>query len=79
MRRAASVAGSFDGWIFMTKAFHFLAARLAEPTTWRGLIFISSSVGLVLKPELQAAIIAAGMALAGLIGVLVPDPATPAE
>lgn len=62
----------------MTKVFRFVAARLAEPTTWRGLLFIATSVGIVLRPELQNAIVAAGMALAGLVGVAVPDP-VPAE
>jgi hypothetical protein len=63
----------------MTKLFRFAAARLSEPTTWRGLLFIGTSVGIVLKPELQNAIVAAGMALAGLIGVVVPDPAPTAD
>lgn len=63
----------------MTKVFRFIAARLAEPSAWRGLLFIATSVGIVLRPELQNAIVAAGMALAGLIGVAVPDPSPAAE
>lgn len=62
----------------MKRILSTLAVSLSQPSAWRGLLFIGTSVGLVLKPELQNAIIAAGMALAGLIGVVIPD-ATPAE
>jgi hypothetical protein len=55
-----------------------LAVSLSQPSAWRGLIFIASSVGLVIQPELQNAIVAAGLALAGLVGVVIPDPAAPA-
>jgi hypothetical protein len=63
----------------MTKLFSTLAVSLSQPSAWRGLLFIGTSVGIVLRPELQNAIVAAGMALAGLIGVVVPDPAPTAE
>jgi hypothetical protein len=59
-------------------AFKFILARAAEPSSWRGAIFILSSLGVVLQPQVSAAVIAAGMAVSGLIGVLVPD-AAPAE
>jgi hypothetical protein len=61
----------------MKRLFSTLAISLSQPSAWRGLIFIGSSVGLVLNPELQNAIVAAGMALAGLVGVLVPDTIAP--
>lgn len=63
----------------MKTAFKFILARAAEPSSWRGAIFLLSSVGIVLRPEVSAAIIAAGMAVSGLIGVLVPDAAPAAE
>lgn len=58
-------------------ATRFLIARAAEPSSWRGAIFMLSSLGIVLRPEVSAAIIAAGMGVAGLIAVLVPDSASP--
>lgn len=59
------------------KTVRFLAARAAEPSSWRGVIFIFSSLGIVLRPEVSSAIIAAGMGIAGLISVLTADPAPP--
>lgn len=55
----------------------FLAARAAEPSSWRGVIFCLSSLGIILRPEVSSAIIAAGMGIAGLISVLTADPAPP--
>jgi hypothetical protein len=58
----------------MTKAFFRLVlARLSEGSTIRGAIFLLTACGITLKPELQSAIIATGMTLAGLIGVLISD------
>jgi hypothetical protein len=49
-----------------------------SPSTWRGIVWLISSFGIVLKPDVAAAIIAAGMAVSGLIGVLAgPDAAPP--
>lgn len=59
----------------MTKAFCFLAARLAEPTTWRGIMLCLTATGVTLRPELQSAIVAAGLAITGLLGVVIPDAA----
>jgi hypothetical protein len=65
----------------MTKLFRFALARLSEGSTIRGGIMLLTACGITLRPELQSAIIATGMTLAGLIGVLVSDaaPASPAE
>jgi hypothetical protein len=60
-------------------ALKFVLARAAEPSSWRGAIFVLSSLGIILKPEVSAAIIAAGMAVSGLIGVLTSDPVPPAS
>lgn len=46
-----------------------IGLAFGEASTWRGLIFILTAVGLQLDPEQQTAIITAGMALAGLVGV----------
>lgn len=42
---------------------------LSQQSTWKGLIGLGTAAGVVLSPDLAAAIIAAGMALVGLINV----------
>ncbi len=46
---------------------------IREPSTYRGLIWLLTAAGLVLSPEQQSAIIGAGAAIAGLIGVFFND------
>jgi len=46
-------------------------------STWKGLVGLVTAAGLTLQPELQEAIIAAGMAIVGLIQVFVDDRAGP--
>ena len=48
----------------------FLLARLAERTTWLGLTAFISASGVAIAPELASAVTAAGVGLAGLIGVI---------
>lgn len=67
--------------IFMTKAFRFLLARLAEPSTYKGAILAATGLGVYVRPEIAAAITSIGLGVAGLIGVFTADPApaSPAE
>ena len=51
----------------------YLLARSRERSTWRGLVFIATALGAHWSPESQEAIITGGMALAGALGVLLPD------
>jgi len=51
----------------------YLIARAREASTWRGLILIITSLGIVISPDQAAAITSAGMGLAGLAGVALPD------
>ena len=46
-----------------------IGIALGESSTWRGIIFILTAVGVQLDPDQQAAIISAGLAFSGLIGV----------
>lgn len=62
----------------MKSIFKFAVARMSEPSTFRGAILLLSAVGITLRPELQDAIVAAGLALAGLLGIVTADPASPA-
>lgn len=55
----------------------FLLARLREPSTWRGLVWVLTVAGIAIQPDQGEAIVTAGMALAGLLGVFLVDPPTP--
>lgn len=50
-----------------------LGVRFDEASTWRGLVMIIAALGLNISPEQAGAIISAGMAVSGLIGVFVVD------
>jgi hypothetical protein len=53
----------------MMKALDYIRARLAEASTWRGLVFVASAAGIALDPDKANAIAAAGMALVGAINI----------
>lgn len=46
-----------------------IGLALGEASTWRGLIWLATAAGVHLEPDQADAIVAAGMALAGLIAV----------
>ena len=54
----------------------YRAARLKEPSTWRGLVWLLTACGVTLRPEVWEQITAVGMAAAGLLGVLSREPAS---
>lgn len=56
-----------------SKTTRFILARLSEASTLRGFLMILTAAGVALKPEVSDAIVAVGIALAGLVGVLLPD------
>lgn len=47
----------------------YILDRAREPSTWRGLTLLLTAMGVPLAPALSEAIITAGLAIAGLIGV----------
>lgn len=51
----------------------YLLERLKEPSTWRGLTALLTAVGVALSPEQINAIISAGLALIGVLGVFTKD------
>lgn len=55
-----------------------LLEQLKQPSTWRGLVLLSSAFGFAVRPDVGEAIIAVGLAISGLIGVLA-GPDVPAE
>lgn len=51
----------------------YLLARLMEASTWRGITLLLTAIGVPLAPEMADAVISAGLAVAGLIGVATKD------
>ncbi len=51
------------------KALLYILDRLAENSTWRGLILVGTAIGLKVEPEHQEAIVAAGLSLVGVINI----------
>lgn len=50
-----------------------LRIMLNEPSTWRGLVSILTACGIGISPDQMQAIIVAGLAVSGAIGVFVKD------
>jgi hypothetical protein len=48
---------------------NYILERLKEPSTWRGILAMITAVGVKLHPELQEAIISAGLALIGMVNI----------
>lgn len=55
---------------------NWLVRRLREASTWRGLVWLATVAGLSLRPEQAEAIVVAGMAIAGVLGVFLSDEPT---
>jgi hypothetical protein len=51
------------------KIVNIVLERLSENSTWRGLLLIATALGVKLEPDLQNAILAAGLGAIGLINV----------
>jgi hypothetical protein len=51
----------------------YLVPNLKEPSTWRGFIYVLTALGVVIDPAMQEAIVAAGLGLAGVIGIFFSD------
>ena len=54
----------------MKKAAKWIIDQLKQPSTWRGITMLATSLGIAVNPELMEQIVVAGTAAAGLIGVL---------
>jgi hypothetical protein len=57
----------------MGNLLKYLLERLKEPSTWRGIVLSLTSLGVVLNEAQAMAIITAGLAITGLIGVFSPE------
>lgn len=50
-----------------------LEIALNEPSTWRGFCYLLIALGIQISPDLQGAIVTAGMSVAAAIGIFVKD------
>ena len=53
--------------------FKYILNRLTERSTWLGVIALATACGATIEAPIAEQIIAAGMAVAGLIGVVTKD------
>jgi hypothetical protein len=51
----------------------FIVLRMQEMSTWRGVVLVLSATGSAIQPQYTEAIIAGGMLVAGLLGMIFPD------
>ena len=51
----------------------YVLNRLREASTWRGLIFLMTAIGVRFTAVQSDALLALGLAIAGVIGVFSPD------
>lgn len=58
----------------MKRLLAFLIDRLDERSTWVGFVGILSAIGIALTPEQVELIVAAGLAVWGLVEAFLPDP-----
>lgn len=51
----------------------YILSRIHESSTWRGIVLLLTAAGVALTPDQGEAIVAAGLALAGVLGAFLPD------
>ena len=54
----------------------YIIARLKEASTWRGIIALLTAAGVTISPEMVDKIVAAGLAVMGIIGMFFKDKTT---
>lgn len=57
----------------MNRIIDYLVSRAKERSTWLGLISLATALGIALDAAQQDAVIAAGMAAAGLVAAFTKD------
>jgi hypothetical protein len=58
---------------YLSNIVQFLTARLAEPSTWRGIAWVLTSIGIMLTPDQVAALTVAGAGVSGVIGIFTTE------
>lgn len=59
--------------------FAYIIDRLKEASTWRGIIGLLTAAGITFSPEMIEQIVAAGLAVMGIIGMIFRDGKAGAE
>ncbi|HSA19789.1 MAG TPA: hypothetical protein P5327_15590 [Kiritimatiellia bacterium] len=59
--------------------FAYIIDRLKEASTWRGIIGLLTAAGVTISPEMIEQIVAAGLAVMGIIGMIFRDGKAGAE
>lgn len=57
----------------------YIIDRLKEASTWRGIIGLLTAAGVTISPEMIEQIVAAGLAVMGIIGMIFRDGKAGAE
>ena len=55
------------------KFVEFLLHRLKEPTTWGGISAVLTAIGVSIAPDLWEAIVAAGVAIGGVVMIVLRE------
>lgn len=50
-----------------------LGIAINEPSTWRGVVYLLMALGIQISPELQGAIVTAGLSVAAALGIFLKD------
>ena len=58
----------------MKRVLNFIRDRLDERSTWVGIVGILSALGIAFTPDQVELIVAAGLAVWGLVEAFLPDP-----
>ena len=53
--------------------YQFFIDRACEASTWRGGVLFLTALGVKLSPDMQESIVALGLAIAGMVGMLTKD------
>ena len=53
----------------------YILERLKEPSTWRGIVLLLTAAGVPMAPGVADLVVAVGLAVAGMIGTVMPDKA----
>lgn len=61
----------------MKSFYDWVLIRLSENSTWRGIILVLTSAGVVIRPELANQIVSLGLALVGVINIIRKGPNAP--
>lgn len=53
--------------------YNYMVERLKEPSTWKGFVIVLAACGVPIAPAMADQIIAVGLAVSGLIGIVTAD------